>query len=41
MTNSAKAHALSDVVVRTAYYSLAASVFVFVAMLLLAGVHLW
>jgi len=41
MTNPAKAYAPSDIVMRTAYYSLAASAFVFVAMLLLAGVHLW
>jgi hypothetical protein len=41
MTDPAKAYALSDVVVRTAYYSLMGSVFVFVAMLLLAGVHPW
>jgi len=41
MTNPATAHALSDVVMRTAYYLLMASVFGFVAMLLLAGVHLW
>ena len=41
MTHPAKAYALSDVVMRTAYYSLAASVFIFVIMLLLADVHLW
>jgi len=41
MTNPAKAYASSDVVMRIAYYSLGASAFVFVAMLLLAGVRLW
>jgi hypothetical protein len=41
MTNTTEARVLSDVVVRVACYSLAAAVFVFVAMLLLAGVHPW
>jgi uncharacterized membrane protein YbaN (DUF454 family) len=41
MSDTAKVYALSAVIIRIGYYLLAASVLVFVAMLLLAGVHPW
>jgi hypothetical protein len=34
-----KDYALADVIVKTAYFSLAATVFVFVSMLLLTTIH--
>jgi hypothetical protein len=41
MADTTKAYVLADVILRVGYYALAASVFVFVAMLVLAGVHPW
>jgi hypothetical protein len=41
MTNTTEARVLYDVVVRVGFYSLAASVLVFVAMLLLVGALHW
>lgn len=41
MSDTAKVYTLSDVVIRIGYYLLAASVLVFVATLLLVGVHPW
>ena len=41
MTNTTETRILSDVVVRVGFYSLAASVLVFVAMLLLVGALPW
>jgi hypothetical protein len=34
-----KGYIVTDVAIKTAYFSLAAAVFIFVSMLLLAGVH--
>jgi hypothetical protein len=41
MADVKRVYVLSEVIVRFGYYALAASALVFVAMLLLAGVHPW
>jgi hypothetical protein len=41
MTNAAESHPLSNLAVKVSFYSLGGAVVVFIAMLLLAGVHPW
>jgi len=41
MTNTTETRVVSDIAMRVAFYSLGVAVFVFVAMLLMAGVHPW